>query len=69
MREAVGLGIDPLPVGVGEPVVEILLVFGLDGDFEGNDAEDGRVDVIGMGNLVGLCAAGEGPTGTVVEVG
>ena len=57
MRETVGLGIDPLPVRVGEPVVEILLVFGLDGDFKGHRAEDRVVDVIALGNAVGLGAA------------
>ena len=58
MREAVGLGIFPLPVGEGDAVVEILLVLGLDVDFERHGAEDGVVDVIALGDESGLRAAG-----------
>ena len=55
------------PSGVGsthcrsakrEPVVEILLVLGLDVDFQGHGAEDGVVDVIALGDQRAFRAAG-----------
>ena len=53
-----GCGIVPLPVGEAEPVVEILLVFGLYVDFQRHDAEDGVVHVVALGDAGGFRAAG-----------
>ena len=57
VRQAVGLRIDPLPVGKRLPVVEILLVLGFHPDLQRNNAEDGVIHVVALGNLVGLGAA------------
>ena len=56
--KAVGLGILPLAVGPADTFLEKLGVFGLDGDLEGNDAEDGVVDVVAEGDAGLIVAAG-----------
>ena len=56
--EAVGLRVLPLAVGPVFAFGQVFGIFGLDGDLEGHDAEDGVVDVMANGSACGLGAAG-----------